>query len=145
MKLSNKEKNLLNNRRKYISIKRNSEKILIYRKGATQSKGERRISKFLNEEGVEFIREYFFKDLFNTKTKQLLYFDFYIRRYNLCIEFDGQQHYASTKTENEKINDFLKNAYCLKNNVHLLRIKYTDIDSIEKIICNKIDIINPIV
>lgn len=144
MKISKREKQILTNRRKYIKVKRNSEKILCYRKGSTQSKGERRVNKFLNEERIEFIREYFFKDLFNPKTKQLLYFDFYIRSFNLCIEYDGQQHYATTKTENEKINDFLKNAYCAKNKINFLRIKYTDIDILERLICEKIDKISPI-
>jgi len=117
---------------------------LRYRKGCSQSKGEKRVSEFLQDEMIEYIPEYFFKDLFNPKTKQLLYFDFYIRKFNLCIEYDGEQHYATTKTENQKINDFLKNAYCAKNGINFLRIKYTEFDNIEKLICEKIDKIEPI-
>lgn len=144
LKLSKAERILIESIRKFISVKRNSEKITAYRKWATQSKGEKRISKFLTSEYIEFKTEWFFKGLYNYAKSNLLYFDFYIPKYNLCIEYDGQQHYATTKPESAKMNDYLKNAYCAKNRIHFLRIKYTDFENIEKLICKKIDIIDPV-
>lgn len=71
-----------------------------------------------------------------------------IPAYNLVIEFDGQQHYTKEfmgkKLPNITENDFLKNAFCKKKGIHLLRIKYTDINNIDSIICAKFDLISPI-
>ena len=66
-------------------------------------------------------------------------FDFYIPQYNLCIEFDGKQHFIPTdfksnSTEEEKLKYFelvqmrdnIKTDYCKNNNINLLRIKYTE-------------------
>jgi len=129
---------------KFKEIKKRSLGILKRRKASEPSKGEKAIMLFLDSERLGYIREYFFKDLYNRKTGQLLYFDFYIREFNLCIEFDGKQHYSKDKSSNEVANDFLKSAYCVKNKISLLRIKFTDLDNVEKIICQKIDKINPI-
>lgn len=139
MKLSKKERLIIQSRRKFIEIKWKSERITKYRKRASQSKGERKIVDFLVSEGVEFVREWYFKGLYNQSKTNLLYFDFYVPKYNLCIEYDGQQHYDKNKSQSQKVNDFLKNAYCLKNGVWLLRIKYTDFDNIEMKICQYID------
>lgn len=144
MKLSDKEKSIIKARRKYIKIIRKSEQITNYRKHAKKSSGERKIAQFLQSQLIEFSREWYFKGLYNYAKSNLLYFDFYIPEFNLCIEYDGQQHYRKDKTESEKFNDFLKNAYCKKNGINFLRIKYTDFDNIERLICKKIDEISPI-
>lgn len=145
MKLSKRERQLIQGRRKFIKVKQKSEKITGYRKRSKKSAGEKRIADFLQSERVEFKREWYFKGLYNHAKSSLLYFDFYLPGYNLCIEYDGQQHYDQKKTEAAKINDFLKGAYCLKNKIHFLRIKYTDFENIETLICEKIDRIEPIV
>ena len=62
----------------------------------------------------------------------------------MCIEFDGEQHYLKNKTENEKVNDFLKNAYCAKNKIPFLRIKYDEFDNIENILCKFFDRVLPL-
>lgn len=144
MKLSTKEKDVINNRRKFIKIINNSKIILKYRKSSKPSLGESKIIAFLKSERIEFIREYFFRGLYNKTTNQLLYFDFYLPGYNCCIEYDGSQHYSNKKTENQSSNDFLKNAYCLKNNIKFLRIKYTDFNDIELLICKFFDKFSPI-
>jgi len=144
MKLTKTEKKIIEGRRKFIRIKRASEKITRYRKGAKQSRGEAKVAAFLKSERIEYNTEWWFKGLYNYAKSCLLYFDFYVPEFNLCIEYDGQQHYGSKKTEAEKMNDFLKNAYCVKNRIFLLRIKYTDFDNIENLICSKIDQIQPI-
>jgi len=144
MKLSAKEKELIKSRRKFVQIIGNSKKILSYRKASKESKGEKKISDFLKEERIEFKREWFFRGLYNNSTKQLLYFDFYLPEYRVCIEYDGEQHYSKDKTDNQKVNDFLKNAYCLKNKIPFLRIKYDDYDNIENILCEFFDKVSPL-
>ena len=59
----------------------------------------------------------------------------------MCIEFDGEQHfkakeYFGGKEEfrNIKRRDKIKNKYCEMNNVNLIRIKYTKINEIDKIL-----------
>jgi len=51
----------------------------------------------------------------------------------MCIEFDGIQHFEPVlKFGGEKsliinkIRDSIKDEYCKKNNIYLLRIKYSD-------------------
>ena len=68
-------------------------------------------------------------------------FDFYLPAYNLCIEFDGEQHFKSIKhfggekrLSIQKIKDNIKTEYCKNNNIKLLRIPYYDFNNIEKIL-----------
>ena len=62
-----------------------------------------------------------------------LRFDFYIPKNNICIEYQGKQHYepieyfgGSEKFNYQLIRDKIKNDYCLKNNIHLIIIKYNE-------------------
>ena len=57
------------------------------------------------------------------------------------IEFDENQHFAPVKYfggqdafERTQRNDAIKNEYCITNNIHLLRIKYTDFEKISELI-----------
>lgn len=129
---------------KFNKIKDKSIDILKSRKRSEPSKGENKIIDFLSSEKIRFTREYYFDGLYNFYKNRLLYFDFYLHEYNLCIEYDGKQHYGKRKTEVEQANDFLKNAYCAKNKIPLLRIKFTDFDNIERVICEKMDKLYPI-
>jgi very-short-patch-repair endonuclease len=86
------------------------------------------------------------------RNKRPLPFDFYLPKYNICIEFDGEQHFIPwrklsnkiEKLEKTKINDSIKTTYCINNNIKLLRIKYTEINNIEKIITSELKINNKI-
>ena len=67
------------------------------------------------------------------------YFDFYLTKHNICVEYDGIQHFESVEyfggeqVFNEtKIRDEIKNEYCKNNNIHLIRISYKD-NIIEKL------------
>jgi very-short-patch-repair endonuclease len=95
-----------------------------------ESNGERLIRIFLQENNIKYVKQQRFK---NCKYKQQLRFDFFLPDYNLCIEFDGQQHFKKFSFEkndnelNERIKrDNIKNEYCKNNNIHLLRIKYNE-------------------
>lgn len=98
-----------------------------------QSHGEREISLWLTHHDIDFIPQYRFDDCVD---KKQLPFDFYLSQYNLCIEFDGVQHFRPVNfggiSDEEAYNNFLvvqrhddiKNKYCEDNNIKLLRIPY---------------------
>ena len=97
-----------------------------------KSQGENKIELFLMNNNIEFKKEKKFKDC---KDKYQLPFDFYLPQYNLCIEFDGEQHFnpssfsSRNTSEKEKLenlqyiqkHDKMKNDYCKKNGIILLR------------------------
>jgi len=58
------------------------------------SKGEAAIAKLLNSKGISFEQEKTFVDC---KNQNALLFDFYLYNYNICIEYDGQQHFMPIK------------------------------------------------
>ena len=103
-----------------------------------ESKGEEKIRVYLESHNIRYVSQYRFKDC---KDKNPLPFDFYLPDCNMCIEFDGEQHfkakeYFGGKEEfrNIKRRDKIKNKYCEMNNVNLIRIKYTKINEIDKIL-----------
>lgn len=102
-------------------------------------KGEDRIIEILQELDICFIHQYKFEDC---KDKKCLPFDFYLPDYNLCIEFDGEQHYKPKFGEENFIktqaHDKIKNEYCESHNIDLLRIPYWDGSNTDKIIKEKI-------
>lgn len=88
------------------------------------------IEEQLNSLGIEFIKEKRFSDCRNVLP---LPFDFYIESMNLCIEYDGIQHFKALShwggeetLEMRKINDEIKNQYCKDNNINLLRLRYNE-------------------
>lgn len=75
----------------------------------------------------------------NCKFERNLIFDFYISKFNLCIEYDGECHFKKINwngrlTEKEmkenlesyQYRDKLKTEFCKNNNINLIRIKYND-------------------
>ena len=107
------------------------------------SKGEKRISEYLNNKNIEYKEQYKFKDC---KFKKQLPFDFYIPSLNIIIEYDGRQHYEIIEYFgglntfiDTKIRDIVKTTYCKENNIKLIRIPYWDFDRIEEILDNDIE------
>lgn len=102
--------------------------------------GENIIYKYLENSNIDFKYQHWFDDCRDINP---LPFDFYLPKYNMCIEFDGRQHFEETnyfsysleKTQN---HDFIKNKYCSDNNIQLIRINYKDINNIEKFLKEKI-------
>lgn len=90
--------------------------------------GEKLIEKTLIENKIEYIKEYKFDDC---RYELPLRFDFYLPKFNTCIEYDGLQHFEIIDywggIEHLKLvqkRDKLKNEYCKNNGIHLIRIKY---------------------
>ena len=97
-----------------------------------ESLGEQEISKLLIKNNIKFETQKTFDGLLSEKNKKLK-FDFYLNNFNILIEFDGPQHYKKTNftSINELKNDLIKNEWCLKNNIKLYRIPYTEINNLK--------------
>lgn len=83
--------------------------------------GEERIVKILEENAINYQREYKFTDLGNLR------YDFYLPNYNRLIEFDGEQHFRDTgwgNFEGTQQRDQIKNDYAKLHNIQLVRIPY---------------------
>jgi hypothetical protein len=101
------------------------------------SKGEREIRQYLNQNNINFIYQHTFSDCRNIK---LLPFDFYLPNYNICIEFNGEQHYKPIKwfggektLEGIKKRDKIKMEYCQNNNIPLIIINNDNYDLQKKL------------
>lgn len=105
------------------------------------SKGEVKISEVLSNFGLKFEREY--EVAHGSKTFR---YDFALIGNNnniyKLIEYDGIQHFEPVKLfrgiegfKQTVENDKIKNKIAKEMNVPLLRIKYTDYDNIEELIC----------
>ena len=96
-----------------------------------ESSGVIQITNLLEENNIEYVKEFIFLDLKSNKGKYLR-FDFYLPEKNMCIEYDGAQHFKPVKYwGGEKTfleiqeRDALKNEYCKNNGIKLVRIPYT--------------------
>ena len=100
-----------------------------------ESRGEMYISNILNDFGIKFLRQHKFKDCRGDKGKKYcrrLPFDFYLPDYNTMIEYDGRQHFEPVSKfggvvgfKKLRRNDEIKNEYCRKNNIKMVRIPFT--------------------
>jgi len=96
------------------------------------SYGEKKIENYLKKFKIDYIYQHKFIDCLSPK-KNYLFFDFYLPKYNVCIEYDGEQHYkmmeifgGEKRFHLQKEYDEIKNKYCTKNHIKLIRISYKD-------------------
>jgi hypothetical protein len=115
-----------------------------------ESKGEQKIRHWLDSNNIIYLPEYDkINGLVGIKGGQLR-FDFAIFKdinktiVKKFIEYDGEFHfkkfYKEQNFETLQIHDKLKNEYCLKNNIKLLRIPYWEFDNIETILHKELNI-----
>lgn len=103
------------------------------------SKGELIIMEWLREHNIEYIYEKTFDDLLGVGGRNLSY-DFYLPKYNLLIEYQGNYHDGTVsnqtkeRLEVQQEHDRRKRLYAIKNNIQLLEIWYWDYDRIEEIL-----------
>ena len=98
-----------------------------------ESKGELLIRYLIEKNNITYIPQKTFKDC---KYIRVLPFDFYLPKFNICIEYDGQHHYfplkiygGETQFNLTKIRDKIKTDYCEENGIKLIRIKFdTDVN-----------------
>ena len=101
--------------------------------GCLASKGEYNINVLLQANDIQYEYQKTF-DNCRYSNNYLVRFDFYIdNRY--LLEFDGRQHYEgwSSSEDNLKIQqerDAYKNQWCKDNNIPLIRIPYTKLDTL---------------
>lgn len=99
----------------------------------SMSRGEKEVREYLIKHNILFTPQYTFDQC---KNKKSLPFDFYLPDYNICIEYDGIQHFEPIerfggieKFTEQQHNDLIKTNFCKNNNIKLLRIRYDeDID-----------------
>lgn len=113
-----------------------------------KSKGEKETSRILDLLNIKYIEQKRFKEC---KNKHTLPFDFYLPNYNICIEYNGEQHYIPTDFSDRhdkkqgklnlkqiKKHDSIKQRFCEKEDIKLIVIKYTQINKIEEILRKKL-------
>jgi very-short-patch-repair endonuclease len=94
------------------------------------SRGEKKVLQLLKDNDIKFVPQKKFDDCKGKKFK--LSFDFYLPDYNVCVEYDGRQHFEQVerwgnhKLEDTQTNDAIKTAYCKANNIPLIRIRYDE-------------------
>lgn len=116
-------------------------------KKCNMSKGEKIISSFLETHNIKYESE---KSFENCRDIRLLRFDFFLPDYNICVEYDGKQHYEPVEWFNQteetykslKRRDKIKNDYCRENGYSLIRISYKS-KNITEDIEKKLNKINP--
>ena len=113
----------------------------------TISLSENIIQNILEANNIAYIKQFCFTDC---RDKAPLPFDFYLPEYNICIEYDGEQHYRPVNfggidDERAKENfiltqqhDEIKNAYCKNNNIDLIRIPYWEKKNIKECLSNSL-------
>lgn len=88
--------------------------------------------EYLKSRNYDFKEEFTFPDCMDVS---LLYFDYIVYNQDnfMLIEVDGQFHYENPYDESllkgQKRRDKIKNDYCLKNDIHLIRIPYWEYKS----------------
>lgn len=92
------------------------------------SYGEKQIYDFLMSNNINFEYD---KSILGCKNETHLRFDFYIPEKDICIEYDGIQHFKSIdffggdyEFEKTKMRDEIKNIFCKLKNIKLIRIPY---------------------
>ena len=110
----------------------------------SQSKGEKTISLWLNNNSIPFIHEKIFDDCVSPSGRPMK-FDFYLVNQNMIIEFDGLQHYkpidyfgGEVAFEKLKLYDKIKNEYCSSNHIKLIRIPHYLLENIHQILTNEL-------
>jgi hypothetical protein len=114
------------------------------------SKGEDEIEKYLIKNDIEYVREYKFDKCINPKTNKKLPFDFFLLKYNMVIEYHGEQHYKKTGhfeqraggLEDLQYRDKIKEEFCLQNNILYIEISYKEFENIDKILKEKICVLD---
>lgn len=101
------------------------------------SKGEDIIIRYLKSYNIEYVYEKKFDNLLGVGNGSLSY-DFYLPKYNLLIEYQGEQHEHQIvgfgDFERQQEHDKRKREYAKRHNIELLEIWYWNFDNIEEIL-----------
>ena len=110
--------------------------------GTYLSKGEEKCSKYFDSHNVEYVKQKIFDDLVGSKGKPLR-FDFFLPKYNVLIEYQGEQHERAVdffggqeKFEIQVYYDNLKRNFAKEHRYKLLEISFRDYNNIDIILDN---------
>lgn len=109
----------------------------------SDSKGEKRISSFLNDNDIVYKRQH----KLGAKNIRVCRYDFFLPLFNLCVEYHGIQHYTPISIFNglsgflnSLKRDAIKKWYCIFNNIDLLVIPYWEKD-VEGVLKHKLGLL----
>jgi len=107
-----------------------------------ESRGEKKVAEILIKNNIEFIRELTFSDL---KYKSNLFYDFYLPKHNLFIEYHGVQHckpvefFGGKKSFLEgRKRDIIKYNYAINNGYKMLIIFNVLLKYLSELLTNKL-------
>jgi hypothetical protein len=106
-----------------------------------RSIGEERVALILDKYNVEYVTQYALPNTSLLCTNRTLYIDFYIKKRNTIIEYNGVQHYrpieqfgGKEQFELQQERDMALRQYCKEHKIKLIEIPYLDFDNIETIL-----------
>jgi hypothetical protein len=107
-----------------------------------ESRGEKKVAEILMKNNIEFEREKTFPDL---KYKSNLFYDFYLPKYNLFIEYQGVQHFITIEffggkkglIERRK-RDIIKYKYAVNNGYKIMWILNMSAKYLDELLMNGI-------
>lgn len=112
------------------------------------TRGEQKIIDFLDSIMFgEYEYQQYYEDLVGINNRELSY-DFYLPKYNLLIEYQGEYHDGSARNQTEeefeiqKEHDRRKREYAESHGIELLEIWYWDYDNIENILADYLKLHN---
>lgn len=102
-----------------------------------KSLGEQKIEEWLKRHNITFISQYGLNPPYRRYK-----FDFFLPKYNLAIEYQGEQHYKDKSSIWEDLKtiqarDMLKEKYCNEHNIELIKISYLDYENIPIILASR--------
>lgn len=104
-----------------------------------ESKAAQLLKRVLEHLGEEFEEEKVFDICKNPFTNQCLRFDLYLKKYDLLIEIDGEQHFIPISRfggkkglDDTQYRDYLKNRFCFEEKKKLLRFSLYDVGACKK-------------
>lgn len=107
--------------------------------GCMKSYGESKLRFIFDSLNIQYESQKRFDDCVNPHTNYQLKFDFYLPDKNICVEYDGKQHFTPIEHfggvkafEDGKYRDSIKNEYCNQHGIRMIRISYKEIDNINE-------------
>lgn len=126
-------------------------RVLCRRCSSYQSKAVTAIEDWLRDHDVTYTKEKTFPGCGPNGQRQKYRFDFYLPAQNVCIEYDGEQHFRvadfggihdedllADRLLDTNHRDLEKTRYCEEQGIELLRIKYTEQSKISEILYSKL-------
>lgn len=115
---------------------------------------EENMCSLLESWGYRIIRQKIFEDC---KDARDLQYDAYLVDFNVVLEYDGEQHFrpvafgkqsweeAVEKYEYTVKHDKIKNEYCKKNHIPLIRVPYWEYENMDYYLFDKLEKLNVII